>query len=170
MTLCHDSFDSPIGPITVVSDGDVLHHLVLAQSRQAVAGSATWQRDGQHPLLQRARRQLLDYLHGHTTGFDLPLATLGTAFQLRVWAGLQDIDYGQTWSYAQLAAHIGHPGASRAVGAANARNPLPLLRPCHRVIGSSGALTGYSGGLAIKQALLQLETGATPLLPAALTP
>lgn len=168
MMLCHDSFDSPIGPITVASDGSVLQHLVLNQNRQAVAGSATWRRDGQHPLLQRARRQLLDYLHGQSTGFDLPLAAQGTAFQLRVWAGLQDIGYGQTWSYAQLAAHIGHPGASRAVGAANARNPLPLLRPCHRVIGSSGALTGYSGGLAIKQALLQLETGAPALLPAAL--
>lgn len=168
MSLCQDSFDSPIGPLTVASDGSTLHHLLLAHSRYPVAGSAGWRRDRQQPLLLQARTQLLEYLHGRRTAFDLPMAAAGTAFQQQVWEALLAIPYGQTWSYAQLAAHIGQPGAARAVGAANARNPLPLLRPCHRVIGSTGALTGYSGGLGIKQALLQLETRTTGPVQASL--
>jgi len=100
---------------------------------------------------------------GQRTAFELPLAPEGTEFQRRVWAALQQIPYGQTWSYGELARHIGSPAASRAVGLANGKNPIALVIPCHRVIGSDGSLTGYGGGLERKRFLLDLETGADRL-------
>src|SRR5690606_25356218 len=100
---------------------------------------------------------LLQFLHGERTGFDLPLAPRGTPFQLRVWHALAGIPFGSTWSYLQLATHLGQPTATRAVGAANGRNPLPIVLPCHRVIGRDGSLTGFGGGLKVKEALLRLE-------------
>lgn len=108
-------------------------------------------------LLIRTRRQLDEYFSGQRHDFDLPLAPEGTAFQREVWQALCEIPFGQTWSYAQLARHIGRPKAMRAVGAANGRNPIPIIIPCHRVIGASGALVGFGGGLPAKVALLRLE-------------
>ncbi len=105
-----------------------------------------------------ARRQLIEYLHGRRRGFDLLLRPLGTPFQQRAWAALCDIPYGQTRSYADQARTLGNPAASRAVGRANAQNPLPIVIPCHRVIGHSGSLTGFAGGLCTKRWLLDLET------------
>jgi len=156
MTLFYDTFDSPIGALTVAGDGQGIHHVLFENNRYDAKGRAHWQRDAH--ALREARTQLLQYLHGQRRHFELPLAPHGTAFQLRVWKALADIPFGQTWSYVELARHIGHPTASRAVGAANGRNPLPIVLPCHRVIGSSGALTGFGGGLPTKAALLQLET------------
>lgn len=109
-------------------------------------------------ILAAARRQLREYFAGHRTGFELPLATQGTAFQLRVWAELRRIPYGQTISYGELARRLGQPRAARAVGAANGANPIPIIVPCHRVIGASGKLTGFGGGLATKAELLALES------------
>lgn len=110
------------------------------------------------------RAQLDGYFRGERTDFDLPLAPRGTPFQLSVWAELLAIPYGETRSYGQIAASLGAPTASRAVGTANGSNPLPIVVPCHRVIGSTGTLTGYSGGLDRKRHLLDLETAAPPLL------
>jgi methylated-DNA-[protein]-cysteine S-methyltransferase len=155
MTLFYDTFDSPIGALTVAGDSQGIHHILFENNRYDAKGRAQWQRDAD--ALRDARTQLLQYLHGDRQRFQLPLAPQGTEFQLRVWKALADIPFGQTWSYVKLARHIGHPTASRAVGAANGRNPLPIVLPCHRVIGSSGALTGFGGGLPTKAALLQLE-------------
>lgn len=110
------------------------------------------------------RAQLDEYFGGGRTCFDLPLAPRGTPFQRSVWAALLTIPYGETRSYGQIAASLGAPTASRAVGTANGSNPLPIVVPCHRVIGSTGTLTGYSGGLERKRHLLDLETAAPPLL------
>ena len=112
-------------------------------------------------MLQQAQRQLDEYFAGQRRAFELPLAPQGTPFQREVWLALADIPYGQTMSYAQLAAKLSRPTASRAVGAANGRNPLGILLPCHRVVGAKGSLTGFSGGLAAKRFLLELE-GALP--------
>ena len=112
---------------------------------------------GGHPLIEEAVRQLRDYFAGARRVFDLPLDMQGTPFQLRVWGYLETIPYGQTRSYAQVAGAIGAPSAVRAVGAANGANPIPIVVPCHRVIGTSGKLTGYGGGLPLKQRLLELE-------------
>src|SRR3546814_636105 len=114
-----------------------------------------------HPLLRQARQQLDEYFAGDRVTFDLPLAPRGTAFQCGVWQMLASIPYGDTISYAQLATRVGKPSATRAVGAANGRNPLPIVLPCHRVIGADGSLTGFGGGLPTKRFLLQLE-GALP--------
>lgn len=107
--------------------------------------------------LEAAQAQLAAYLEGRLQRFDLPLRPLGTEFQRRAWAALQTIPYGATWSYGEQAAALGAPKASRAVGAANGRNPLPIVIPCHRVIGGDGSLTGFGGGLAVKRWLLALE-------------
>ena len=117
-------------------------------------------RNDGHPVLSEAVRQLHAYAAGLLREFTLPLDMQGTEFQLRVWRALLDIPYGETWSYRDVAARIGVPQAVRAVGAANGANPLPIVVPCHRVIGSNGKLVGYGGGLALKRRLLALESGA----------
>lgn len=109
------------------------------------------------PLLKEAKKQLDEYFAGKRRIFSLPLSFQGTAFQIRVWEALRTIPYGETWYYGQLAEAVGNPRACRAVGMANNRNPLPILIPCHRVIGKNGSLTGYGGGLDIKEKLLALE-------------
>ncbi|HLI83789.1 MAG TPA: methylated-DNA--[protein]-cysteine S-methyltransferase [Bryobacteraceae bacterium] len=117
-----------------------------------------------HPLLVEAARQLAAYFRGALHDFDLPLEMHGSAFQLGVWKHLLEIPYGQTRSYGELARALGAPKAVRAVGAANGANPIPIVVPCHRVIGSNGTLTGYGGGLPLKQRLLDLERGHAGLL------
>lgn len=112
---------------------------------------------GESPLLERLQTQLDEYFAGQRRQFDLPLATAGTPFQQRVWVGLRAIPYGETRSYRQLAEELGHASAVRAVGKANGDNPIAILVPCHRLIGSDGSLTGYGGGLWRKQRLLELE-------------
>ena len=109
------------------------------------------------PLIKKAAAQLNEYFNGERKTFDFPLAPRGTEFQLTVWKALQTIPYGKTCSYGQLAAKIGNPKACRAVGMANNRNPIAIIIPCHRVIGSNGSLTGYAGGLELKDKLIRLE-------------
>ena len=118
---------------------------------------STGGRPGTHPVAEEAARQLRAYFDGQLRRFDLPLDMHGTDFQLRVWRELELIPYGETRSYSQIAAAIGAPRAVRAVGAANGANPIPIVVPCHRVIGASGKLVGYGGGLALKTRLLELE-------------
>ncbi|MCU1203691.1 cysteine methyltransferase [Stenotrophomonas maltophilia] len=161
MTLLFDRFDSPIGVLTIAGDERGLAHVLFPENRHPARG-----RDGWHyapDALPEAREQLLQFLHGERSRFDLQLAPRGTPFQLRVWQALALIPFGQTWSYLQLAQHLDQPSATRAVGAANGRNPLPIILPCHRVIGSNGALTGFGGGLETKAALLRLEQRQAPL-------
>ena len=155
MSLYFDQFDTPIGRLTIAGDGQALRHVLFAQNRHDAKGRADWTRDAAR--MREARLQLLQFLHGERTAFDVPLRPIGTPFQLRVWQALAAIPYGQTWSYLQLAQHLGQPTATRAVGAANGRNPLPIVLPCHRVIGRDGTLTGFGGGVETKAALLALE-------------
>jgi methylated-DNA-[protein]-cysteine S-methyltransferase len=156
-----DQFDSPIGVLTLAADERGLRHVEFPRNRHPVA-RGTWQRAGRdHEVLAAARVQLLEYFAGRRRRFELPLVLEGTDFQRRVWSALADIPFGTTCSYAALARAIGSPDAVRAVGAANGRNPLPIVLPCHRVIGADGSLTGFGGGLERKAARLRLE-GALP--------
>jgi len=122
-----------------------------------------WIRDDNHPLIQEARRQLEKYFAGELRQFNLPLDLQGTPFQMRVWAALLAIPYGETRSYSQLARQVGTPSAARAVGSANHANPVAILVPCHRVITAAGALGGYGGGLDRKRFLLELERSVAPV-------
>jgi methylated-DNA-[protein]-cysteine S-methyltransferase len=145
--------DTPIGALRLVSNGARLVKIDF-DGRYAECEPDSNTVD---PLLARAADQLREYFAGGRKCFDLPLAPAGTPFQRAVWAALEDIPWGETRSYRDIAAAIGRPTAVRAVGAANGRNPLPLVVPCHRVVGSDGSLTGFAGGLAIKRRLLELE-------------
>lgn len=146
---------SPIGTLRLLASEEALVGCVFPSSAAEEPGS----RDDSRPVLDEAARQLREYFAGTRREFDLPLDPSGTEFQLRVWEALRRIPYGQTRSYMDLARELGQPGASRAVGLANARNPISIIVPCHRVIGADGKLTGYAGGIPMKQALLALERG-----------
>jgi len=148
--------DSPVGALILAASDAGLHMLEFAESAHPVPRGADWTR-GKHPILTEAKTQLTAYFAGTRHTFELPLAPQGTPFQCAVWMALASIPYGQTISYAEQAVRVGRPRATRAVGAANGRNPISIVLPCHRVIGSNGALTGYGGGLPVKQFLLRLE-------------
>jgi methylated-DNA-[protein]-cysteine S-methyltransferase len=152
---CHTVVESPLGPLTLVAAGDTLAGLYMVEQRHRP--EITSPRDDS--ILSALREQLEAYFRRELKDFDVPLSLAGTPFQQAVWAGLRTIPYGETWSYGQLAEAIGCPGASRAVGLANGRNPVGVVVPCHRVVGSNGNLTGYGGGLERKQWLLDLERG-----------
>ncbi|MCD9045849.1 methylated-DNA--[protein]-cysteine S-methyltransferase [Luteimonas sp. MHLX1A] len=160
MSVHYTHVDSPVGPLLVAASDAGLHAIAFPENRHPVRIGDDWTRGG-HPLIDEARRQLAAYFAGERRDFDLPLAPRGTEFQRAVWQALAAIPYGSTESYAQLAMRLGRRGAARAVGAANGRNPLPIVLPCHRVIGASGGLTGFGGGLPTKRYLLALE-GALP--------
>lgn len=146
---------SPVGPLTLTQEDQALTGLHFGEHPQQGA-------EGPTPLLEKAARQLEEYFAGQRKEFSLPLAPKGTEFQLRVWQALLQIPYGETRSYGELAAMVGNPKACRAVGGANHRNPLSILIPCHRVVGTGGNLTGYAGGLNVKEFLLKLESEARP--------
>lgn len=145
---------SPLGSLRLACDDAALR--VLEFLDQPNLAPADWL-SRNHPILDRALRQLDDYFGGARQAFDLPLEPCGTEFQRRVWQTLLQIPYGVTTSYADIARRLGAASAMRAVGAANGRNPIAIIIPCHRVIGADGSLTGYGGGLPRKQRLLQLE-------------
>jgi methylated-DNA-[protein]-cysteine S-methyltransferase len=153
---------SPIGELTLVGDGESLTGLYMTEHRHRQPLAAGARRDP--AAFADARHQLDAYFAGERTTFDLPLQMEGTEFQREVWTALLDIGYGQTESYGELAQRIGRPDAVRAVGLANGRNPISIVVPCHRVIGASGSLTGYGGGLERKRFLLELEAGVPSLL------
>jgi len=140
--------DSPVGELTLAGDGEHLTELHFGRD-----GEPT----GEDAVLVAAREQLHAYFAGKRRSFELPLRPAGTDFQREVWAALREIPYAETIDYGELARRIGRPGAARAVGAANGRNPLAIVVPCHRVIGADGSLTGFGGGLETKRALLELE-------------
>jgi methylated-DNA-[protein]-cysteine S-methyltransferase len=158
----HTTIDSPVGPLTLVARDGALAGLYMHDQRHRPAPETFGDRDDDAEPFAAAATQLAAYFAGRRTEFDLPLAPAGTPFQRRVWAALLEIPYGETTSYGELAEHIGSPGAARAVGLANGRNPIGIVIPCHRVVGSTGALTGYGGGIETKRALLAAERGGDP--------
>jgi methylated-DNA-[protein]-cysteine S-methyltransferase len=149
--------DTPVGRLLVAGDDEGLRYVLFEAGRSAVGPKPGWRQDGAR--LGEAVRQLHAYFAGELHRFDLPLAPEGTPFQQRVWQELLRIPYGETISYGELARRIGQPTGSRAVGLANGANPVSIVIPCHRVIGSTGKLTGYGGGLKNKEWLLALERG-----------
>jgi methylated-DNA-[protein]-cysteine S-methyltransferase len=163
----YDYLHSPIGRLLLAADERGLRHIGFPHADQDARIGPDWRRDQR--FLEAAIEQLEAWFAGTRLDFDLPLAGVGTPFRCGVWDELTRIPYAQTISYGELARRIGKPAASRAVGAANGANPLPIVVPCHRVIGSSGKLTGFGGGLPIKQWLLDHERRHAPRAALALT-
>lgn len=149
---------SPVGPLLLVGDGLALKHVYFQAGPHPRAPADSW-RENPAPFVQVCK-QLQEYFDGSRRDFRLSLAPQGTPFQLAVWAALREIPFGETRSYGELARQLGLPGGARAVGLANGANPLPIIVPCHRVIGSDGSLTGFGGGLSTKHSLLSLEGAA----------
>ena len=155
MPILYAQLESPIGPLLLVSEDSRLSQITFAEGGRSAIPKAQWREDAAG--LREPIRQLRAYFTGELETFDLSLAPEGTPFQQKIWGELLKIPYGNTTSYGELARRIGNPKASRAVGLANGSNPIPIVIPCHRVIGSNGKLTGYGGGLRIKEKLLALE-------------
>lgn len=161
--LMRCTMPSPVGELTLVaSDAGLVAVLWENDRPDRVPLGPT--EDADHPVLAAARTQLREYFADRRRTFDLPLDFRGTEFQRRVWAELLRIPFGETRSYGEIARILGSPGASRAVGAANGRNPISIIAPCHRVIGKSGSLTGFAGGIEAKAWLLAMEAGQPLLL------
>lgn len=156
MTTYFTYMDSPIGCLLLAGDGENIHTLGFPGGKMQRRHEPGWVEDA--APFAGAIEQLRAYFAGELEQFDLPLAPAGTEFQRKVWSALQRIPYGETRSYGELAREVGNSNASRAVGAANGQNPIPVIIPCHRVVGSDGGLTGFGGGLETKQRLLELET------------
>jgi len=152
---------TPLGTLLATAEGDTLTGLYFEGGRHAPKASREWTEDPSNPALAACAKQVADYLEGKRTDFKLPVAPAGTSFQQRVWKEIARIPYGKTITYAELAKRAGSPGSARAAGAATGRNPLSIIVPCHRVVGTSGSLTGYAGGLDRKEKLLNLEGVAT---------
>lgn len=150
-----DTFTTPVGTMIAVQSEQGVHYVEFQEGSYPLAESDLWQRDA--VFCQAAREQLQAYFDGDLTRFHLPLAPLGTAFQQRVWQVLGQVPYGQTTTYGEMAQVLEQPSAARAVGMATGRNPLAVILPCHRVVGSNRKLTGFRGGLPIKKFLLRLE-------------
>lgn len=158
MQLYFRTVDSPIGPLTLAGAGSTLMHLRMADQTHEPDRS-DWAPAGPEAFSDVVE-QLNAYFAGTLTDFDVDLELVGTEFQRKVWAALQTIPYGETRTYGEIAEQIGSPGASRAVGLANGRNPISIIVPCHRVIGAAGSMTGYGGGIFRKRTLLSLESDA----------
>ena len=157
MKTFYTTFESPVGPLLLLSDATSLTGLHTDNDKHRPAVQPDWVRDDYAVPFAEVKAQLRAYFEGRLTTFDLPLAAQGTEFQMTVWRELRNIPFGETISYAELARRIGRPTASRAVGHSNARNPISIIVPCHRVIGADKSLTGYAGGLDRKRMLLALE-------------
>jgi methylated-DNA-[protein]-cysteine S-methyltransferase len=154
--MTYTYLDTSIGTLLVAGDAEAIRQIHFPADGAPSRPEPDW-REGSRGPVSEAVRQLREYFAGRRTAFDLPLAPDGTEFQQTVWRRLREIPYAETISYGELARRVGNPKASRAVGAANGSNPIPIVIPCHRVIGSNGTLTGFGGGLPTKQALLALE-------------
>ena len=157
MTTYYQLHDSPAGELLLLSNGEALTALHMIAGKYVPTMHADWVRDERLAVLTQTKRELDAYFRGELRAFTLPLAPQGTNFQKRAWSALTKIPYGETRSYGQQAHSIGSPAAVRAIGAANGKNPIGIIVPCHRVIGANGSLTGYAGGLHNKEFLLKLE-------------
>jgi len=158
MPLHRKTFASPVGTLTLVASDAGLVAILWEDDAPDRVRLGALANTPDHPLLVQAERELGEYFAGRLTRFSVPLDMRGTDFQKSVWRALLTIPFGETRSYAQIATQIGRPTATRAVGAANGRNPISIIAPCHRVIGTNGTLTGFAGGLAAKEYLLGLES------------
>jgi methylated-DNA-[protein]-cysteine S-methyltransferase len=158
----YGELSTPVGRLTLAGDEEGLRSISFPNSSRALPQGHGWQRSDTH--FREAIRQLEAYFAGELSQFDLALAPVGTFFQREVWSSLRTIPYGETVSYGEIARQLGKPTAYRAVGAANGRNPIPIVIPCHRVIGADGSLTGFGGGLSTKTRLLELESSHRPAL------
>jgi methylated-DNA-[protein]-cysteine S-methyltransferase len=154
----YDYYESPFGRMLLVADENAITSVSFARQKYAPRLQRGWTRDGTHAPIARAKRELAEYFTGRRTRFSVKLAPQGTAFQRKVWKAIRAVGFGKTIAYAELARRAGRPGSARAAGAATGRNPIGVIVPCHRIVGSDGGLTGYAGGLAKKRALLALES------------
>jgi methylated-DNA-[protein]-cysteine S-methyltransferase len=157
MSLSYKFMPSPVGDLKLIASDDGLVAVQWKKGRPQRVPLEEFVENPAHPLLLRTERELNEYFSGKRTAFTVPLDMRGTHFQKQVWEALLGIPFGETRSYGQIAKQLGKPNATRAVGAANGRNPIPIIVPCHRVIGSTGSLTGFGGGLERKDLLLKLE-------------
>lgn len=162
MQLVYMYMDSPVGVLKLVAHDQALVAVMWDNEDHKRVRLAELVEDRQHPMLHKVKQQLEEYFAGQRQQFDLPLDFQGTAFQQQVWQALLSIPYGETRSYKEIVVQLGNEKAVRAVGAANGKNPISIIAPCHRVIGSSGALVGFAGGLDKKQILLSLEQSQIP--------
>jgi len=160
MNLAHASFPSPVGDLTLVASDTGLVAILWQDDDPARVRLAASQERSDHPILLTTQAQLNDYFAAALRSFTVPLDFRGTPFQQMVWAALRTIPFGETRSYGDIAHAIGRPTTSRAVGAANGRNPISIIAPCHRVVGANGALTGFAGGVETKRWLLDFERKA----------
>ena len=151
-------YQSPIGKLLLIGNGGLLEELHFSNNLKQISISEDWQYD--ETCFKNVLEQLSEYFAGNRQEFDLKIAPQGTTFQKLVWQELQKIPFGQTTSYGEIAKRVGNSKASRAVGMANGKNPIPIIVPCHRVIGKDGSLTGFGGGLDVKRQLLKLENDA----------
>jgi len=165
MSLSCMLIDSPVGTLKAAASSTGLVAILWQHDRprRVVLGELLEQQD--HPILLQAQSELTEYFAGRRQVFTVPLDLRGTPFQAQVWKALLSIPFGETRSYGQIARQLGHPAATRAVGAANGRNPISIIVPCHRLVGSSGQLTGFAGGLEAKTYLLKLERSRHALCP-----
>lgn len=164
MALSYKQINSPVGLLKLVASNKGLMAVLWEQDDPKRVRLDPLKNDDHHPVLLETEQQLNEYFEGKRKSFSLPLDFKGTGFQQKVWHALLSIPFGETRSYGEIAKQIGHPKASRAVGAANGKNPISIIAPCHRVIGTNGKLTGFAGGLKTKAVLLNLEaTGNAPL-------
>lgn len=159
MSYAFKTISSPVGALKLVASDKGLAAILWENDRPGRVRLGPMAQDDAHPVLIETARQLQDYFAGARRGFSVPLDFQGTDFQKKVWTALLAIPFGETRSYAEIARQLGRPSASRAVGAANGRNPISIIAPCHRVVGANGALTGFAGGLEAKALLLELERG-----------
>ena len=160
-------YESPYGQMLLVADGEALCGVYFDGQKYLPQVASQWRRDAQHATLRQAKRELAEYFAGKRKRFEVALAPEGTPFQRSVWKAIATVGFGETISYAELAQRAGCPGSARAAGAATGRNPIGIIVPCHRILGSDGSLTGYAGGLDRKRALLALESGIPQLFSAA---
>jgi methylated-DNA-[protein]-cysteine S-methyltransferase len=157
MSHVYKTMTSPVGTLTLVASGKGLAAVLWPKDDPKRVRLPALRRDDDHPVLRKAEKELTEYFTGRRRRFTVRLDFTGTDFQKQVWRALLEIPFGETRSYGELARKLGRPSAMRAVGAANGRNPISIIAPCHRVIGANGALTGFAGGLKAKRALLALE-------------
>jgi methylated-DNA-[protein]-cysteine S-methyltransferase len=163
----YDLYESPHGQMLLVAEGEGLSGVYFEGQKYHPQVEPEWRRDARRAPLRQATRELAEYFGGERKCFEIALAPEGTAFQRSVWKAISTVGFGKTLTYSELARRAGCTGSARAAGAATGRNPLTIIVPCHRIVGSSGSLTGYAGGLERKRALLALESGIPDLLSAA---
>ena len=163
----YDSYASPSGKILLIASDQGLSGVYFERQKYFPETASEWTRDARHAPLEQAKHELVEYFAGRRRYFEVALSPEGTPFQRAVWRAISTVRFGETITYGELARRAGHPGSARAAGAATGRNPIGIFVPCHRIMGSNGALTGYAGGLERKRALLALEGVGRDLLSAA---